>query len=54
MRSQPLEGHSEDLCMGVSQPCLVNKHHQNLKFMRLSGDACNLNIATDIFEKMLI
>lgn len=49
MGSQPCEGHSVDLCIGVSQLCLVNKHDQNLKFMRLSGDVCNLNIATDIF-----
>lgn len=49
MGSQPCEGHRVDLCIGVSQLCLVNKHDQNLKFMRLSGDVCNLNIATDIF-----
>ena len=49
MGSQLCEGHSVDLCIGVSQLCLVNKHDQNLKFMRLSGDVCNLNIATDIF-----
>ena len=49
MGSQPCEGHSVDQCIGVSQLCLVNKHDQNLKFMRLSGEACNLNITTDIF-----
>lgn len=38
----------------VSQPCLVSKHVQNLEFTRLSGDACSLNITTDIFEKTLI
>ena len=49
MRSQPCEGHIENLCIDVSQTCLVNEHDQNLKFMRLSGNAYNVNITTDIF-----
>ena len=52
IRSQPGEGHSEDQRICVDRPCLVNKHIGNLKCMRLSGDACNLNITTDIFIRV--